>query len=50
MPKHSFRNILEELDDTPGSIVVQDGSIQVLACQIHFGYGGSDLDNWFEVE
>lgn len=25
-------------------------SIRLLACQIHFGYGGSELDNWLEAE
>ena len=31
-------------------LTVEDSSIQNLACQIHFGYGGSDVDNWLEAE
>ena len=29
---------------------VEFNSIQRLACQIHYEYGGSDIDNWLEAE
>ena len=40
----------KETGNIKTELTVENGSIQLLACQIHFGYGGSDLDNWLEAE
>ena len=40
----------KEGGDIQTELTVEDSSIQNLACQIYFGYGGSDVDNWLEAE
>jgi|GEM_PF-4625229 len=42
MSKESGNNRIEQ--------TTEDSSAQILAHQIHVGYGGSDLDNWLEAE
>ena len=39
-----------EIMDIPKELTVDESSIQLLAFQIHIGYGGFDLDNWLEAE
>jgi len=36
--------------DIQKGLIVDENSIQLLALQIHIGYGGSDLENWLEAE
>ena len=40
----------KEIRSIQTELNVEGSSIQLLAHQIHIGYGGSDLDNWLEAE
>ena len=40
----------KEIRDNQTELTVEGSSIQLLAHDIHVGYGGSDFDNWLEAE
>ena len=40
----------KEIEEIKKELTDDGSSIQLLAHQIHIGYGGSDLDNWLEAE
>ncbi|MBF0505145.1 MAG: hypothetical protein HQL14_08620 [Candidatus Omnitrophica bacterium] len=40
----------KKIGDIQTELNVEESSKQLLAHQIHIGYGGSDLDNWLEAE
>ena len=40
----------KEIRDNQTELTVEGSSIQLLAHDIHVGYGGSDFDNWLESE
>ena len=40
----------KEIRDNQPELTVEGSSIQLLAHDIHVGYGGSDFDNWLEAE
>ena len=39
-----------EIGEIKNELTVDGCSIEILAHQIHMGYGGSDLDNWLEAQ
>jgi hypothetical protein len=39
-----------EIRGIQNELTVEGSSIQILAHQIHVGYGGDELDNWLEAE
>ena len=66
MSKHHLKNVAEQIaitghgsspfhygkesNSSQTKPAVAEGSIQLLAYQIHQEKGGSDLDNWLEAE